>query len=104
MKKIINGKKYDTETAKELYCASNGYTRRDFGFAEETLFRKKTGEYFIYGNGGAASRWAERVDDHTRCGGSGIEPITEAEAREWVEKWSDGDPDVYEKIFGEVDE
>ena len=47
MKKIINSKKYDTKTAKEIgiYCASLSVS--DFGYFEETLYRKKTGEFFL---------------------------------------------------------
>ena len=53
MKKIINGRKYDTETAKEIGYWSNGYPCSDFNHCEETLYLKKTGEYFLYGEGGA---------------------------------------------------
>ena len=45
MKKIINGRKYDTETAKEIGYWSNGYPCSDFNHCEETLYLKKTGEY-----------------------------------------------------------
>lgn len=45
-KKIINNRMYNTETAKQLGYWSNGYTPSDFYFAEETLYQKKTGEYF----------------------------------------------------------
>lgn len=41
MKKIINGKKYDTDTAECVSCWSNGYGCGDFQYAEERLFRKK---------------------------------------------------------------
>ncbi len=41
MKKIINGKKYDTETATRLADWNNG------GYCKETLYQKHTGEYFM---------------------------------------------------------
>ena len=50
-KKIINNRMYNTETAKQLGYWSNGYTPSDFYFAEETLYQKKTGEYFLVGHG-----------------------------------------------------
>lgn len=65
MKKIINGRKYDTETAKEIGYWSNGYPCSDFNHCEETLYLKKTGEYFLYGEGGALTEYARSV-----CGGS----------------------------------
>ena len=38
MKKIINGRKYDTETAKEIGYWSNGYPCSDFNHCNETLY------------------------------------------------------------------
>lgn len=102
MKKIINGKRYDTETATRLGEYWNGLSRRDFGFMEETLYRKKTGEYFLYGEGGPASRYSRAVGQNSWSGGERIMPMTIQEAKEWAEKHLDGDE--YESIFGEVEE
>lgn len=52
MKKIINGKKYDTDTAKEVGYSNNGLLSTDIDYIEETLYQKKTGEFFLYGEGG----------------------------------------------------
>lgn len=101
MKKIINGRKYDTATAKLIghYTFSDP---RDFCFCDEDLYRKRTGEFFLAGEGGPASKYAHRCDDNSRTGGEGIIPLTEEEAREWVEQRFDADQ--YEAIFGEVEE
>ena len=64
MKKIINGKLYDTDTAKEMGTGCASCSPRDFHYYSETLYRKRTGEYFLYGEGGPASRYAERVDNN----------------------------------------
>ena len=100
MKKIINGKKYDTDTAKFLLEWGNGHT--GFSYCHEELYRKKAGEYFLYGSGGAMSKYARSCGDNCQAGGSEIVPLTEAKAREWVEKHADADE--YEEIFGEVEE
>ena len=50
MKKIINGKKYDTDTAKCVGHDSFG-CRGDFRYWFEQLYQKQTGEFFIYGDG-----------------------------------------------------
>jgi len=60
MKKIINGKKYDTETATKLGEDCRGY-RGDIDFWSEELYRKKTGEFFLYGEGGARSQYNAQV-------------------------------------------
>jgi hypothetical protein len=100
MKKYINGKKYDTETAREIGGASH-YGKSDYKWYEETLYRKKTGEYFLYGEGHAASPYRERVGDMWGPG-SAIKPLTFDEAREWVEANMSGDE--YEAIFGEIED
>lgn len=100
MKKIINGKKYDTETAREIAQISEG-RYRDFEYWEETLYLKKTGEFFLYCYGGAASRYGQPVGDHWTDSGK-IEPLAEEDAKEWVSRNCDGD--TYEGLFGEVEE
>ncbi len=100
MKKYINGKKYDTETAQEVGCWSNNLGRRDFKWCDETLYRKKTGEFFLHGEGGALSRYSEPGNGNMRGPGSAIRPLTFDEAREWAEEKLTGDE--YEAIFGEI--
>ena len=101
MKKIINGKKYDTFAATEVCSYDNGCTYSDFNFVEEVLFLKNTGEFFIYGKGGPASKYSERCGS-IYCGGSEIKPVTIEEAKAFFERH--GDADEYEKFFGEVEE
>lgn len=102
MKKIINGKKYDTDTAKYLACGSGGGSASDFSHYAEELYIKKTGEYFLYGHGGPASKYAESCGQNSWCGGSDITPLTENSARVWAERYVSAD--TYEEIFGEVEE
>lgn len=99
MKKIINGKQYNTDTAKDIGSWDN-HQYGDFGFVEETLYQKRTGEFFLYGAGGPASKYAESAGGNNWAGGSQIIPLTWDEAREWAEKHLD--VDNYEAVFGEV--
>ena len=101
MKKIINRKMYDTETAKCVGSFSYG-SCRDFDHYAEELYRKKTGEYFLYGEGGAASKYARGVDQNSTSGGWEITPLSEERAMDWAEKYLDADE--YEAIFGKVEE
>lgn len=102
MKKIINGKVYDTETAKQLGAWDNGLGGNDFGAVEETLYRKKTGEYFLYGWGGAGTRYAQPAGTNFWRSGERIMPLSFAEAKAWAEEKLSGEK--YEQIFGEVTE
>lgn len=101
MKKVINGRRYDTDTAKEL--ASESYSNcRDFHYWAETLYRKNTGEYFLHGVGGPASKYSQAVGLNEWSGGERIMPMTPDEAKEWAEKYLDADK--YEEIFGQIEE
>lgn len=101
MKKIINGRKYDTETAKKVGEWEESVGVSDFSWYEEELYKKRTGEFFLYGCGNAASKYAEHAYGAWQ-GGSAITPLTYEQARQWAEESLDADD--YEAIFGEVSE
>lgn len=56
MKKIICKKEYNTETAKEVKKVTVGCYGDPAGY-EETLYVTETGNYFLYVNGGADSKY-----------------------------------------------
>lgn len=101
MKKIINGKKYDTETAELVGSTDNGLFPHDFNYLCHKLYRKRTGEYFLHSEGGTNTRYA--VQDGTGwAGGGAIEPMGYDDARAWAEEHMTADE--YEAEFGEVSE
>jgi len=76
MKRIVNGKLYDTETA-ELVCLSK------ITLFSERLYRTKKGRYFIYDNFGGVEY---------------IKPLNEDETFEWLSKHN---PDKAIELFSE---
>ncbi len=102
MKKIISGKLYDTETAKEIGSVYHGEGPRDFRYYSEQLYRKRTGEYFLYGEGGPMSRYAVSCGQNQWSGGQRIEPMSYSSAKEWAEK--NMVADEYMEEFGPVSE
>lgn len=102
MKKIINRKIYDTKTAKRIGDWNNNCSTTDFNYYSETLYQKKTGEFFLYGDGNVASKYSRSCGQNEWCGSSEIIPLSFDEAREWAE--SKLDADVYISIFGEPEE
>lgn len=101
MKKIIDGRRYDTDTARAL--ASTDYSSvTDYNYWEETLYRKNTGEFFLYGKGGPASKYAESVGQNQWTGGSKIIPLTLEAAQKWAEQYLDADE--YDRIFARAEE
>ena len=101
MKKIIKGKVYDTTTAAEIGSWESGRPG-DFNRFEETLYQKRTGEFFLHGEGGPQTKYAESVGNGDWCEGEQIIPLSWDAAREWAE--SHLTADAYEKAFGEVAE
>lgn len=101
MKKIINRKKYDTETAKRIGSYSNGVGYSDLAYFCEELYEKKTGEFFIYKEGGPMSHMGI-CRDGSIVGSENIIPVSENDAKNWVEEHLS--VDEYESIFGEVEE
>lgn len=99
MRKIIKNKVYDTETA--TYISSYSYKPEDrlYGYDEE-LYRKRTGEYFMYCDGGPGSRYSREYGDSSREGIALIEPLTYDEAKEWAEE--NLPAETYEAEFGKV--
>ena len=102
MKKIINGRKYDTETAQELGHYSNYGSWNDFNHFEETLYQKRNGEFFLFGEGGPMTSYRVPEGQNGWTGGRQIIPISEDKARKWAEKYLE--VDEYESVFGEVSE
>ncbi len=102
MKKIINGKMYNTETAEYIGRFDNGLPHNDFNYYREEFYRKRTGEFFVCGEGGPASPYCKYLDDGWRGYGYDIVPLELYEAKEWAEKYLSADR--YVELFGEVEE
>ena len=102
MKKIINGARYDTETAKSLGWWENRPDTRDLYYYSEELFRTKSGKYFLHKEGGAGSAVAEQVGSNEWGFGEQIVPISEEAAQKWAEEHLSADR--YVDAFGEPDE
>ena len=101
MKKIIDGKVYNTDTAKEIGEWSYG-RYNDFDYLSETLYKTQKGAFFLYYEGGANTGYGQDLGSGNRCGGSGIRLISEKEAKDWCMEHIDADD--YIEIFGEVEE
>ena len=75
MKRIISGRRYDTNTAKLIGQASYSNSR-DFTYWHEELYVKRTGEYFLYGVGGPMSKYSQQTGENEWTGGKEIIPLS----------------------------
>lgn len=97
MKKTINGKRYDTEKA-ELVAEYSYSNTNDFRYFSEELYLTTKGNWFIAGEGGPASKYAES-NGNSSSGSSNIEAISKDEALEWLQKYDEND--AIDKYFAE---
>lgn len=88
MKKIIRGRKYDTETARKVGCKTE---RAQYGDVDYALYRKRTGEYFVH------AEFSYMLDDGNP---DYIKPLSADEANEWAQEHLNAD--VCEAEFGEI--
>lgn len=95
MKRIINGKKYDTETAQKIKSREFNPWDAD-GWFTETLYQKKNTEFFLCGRGNNCSKY-KQFDSEI----GGIIPLSWEDSHEWVEDHANSQ---YETIFGECEE
>ena len=101
MRRIVDGKRYDTETAQKIGEASSG-NYGDFRYWSETLYKTKKGAYFIAGEGGAASRWG-KSSGNVSWGDEGIIALTPEEALAWCSEYLD-DAEQYEGFFDGIED
>lgn len=102
MKKIINNKVYDTERARKVGTWCSAELPNDIQYTEETLYRKKNGEYFLHGFGGPASVYRAAAALDGFISGEKVLPLSFDQARQWAEIHLTADE--YEAAFGPVQE
>ena len=98
MRAIIDGKRYDTDAALKVAAFSKGYDTRSFSYYEEGLYRTTRGAWFLAGRGNGLSPYARPFGDMWGPG-ERITPMSEQDARGWLEAHEE--VDVLEVHFGD---
>ena len=101
MKRIINNKLYDTDTATLKGSYNNGYYSSDFYHVSIDLYQKRTKEFFLDIEGGPLSKYGETCGRES-YGTRQIKPLSNEEAKKWAIKHLNADK--YMELFGEVEE
>ena len=101
MRRIIDGKRYDTDTATMVADISPaGFYRNDFRYEETKLYRTVRGAWFIAGEGGPLSRWSRSLGQNGMTDGEGLRPVDADEARAYLER--EGDTHSIEQYFADT--
>lgn len=101
MLKNVKGKTYDTDKAQSIGTVGRK-EQQDADYMRETLFKKRTGEYFLFGEGGEASKYAVHLSHNKWSEGKIIIPLSYAEAKDWAKRNLIGEE--YDSEFGEIAE
>lgn len=96
MKKMINGKRYDTNAAKKI-AEWTSPTKDTASKYTETLYRKRTGEFFLHGWGNEKSPYGQNVTMNVKEPGEKIIPMNKDEARKWA--FAHADIEEFAKYF-----
>ena len=101
MKKIINGIRYNTESATEIgHYATPGLGGDDFHYWGASLYKSpRSGRFFLAGEGHAMTRFASTCGN-MKGWGARLIPMTEEEALEWAEQYLD--PSEFEEHFADM--
>lgn len=96
MKRTINGEVYNTEKGSikltEKICKNEDTPK----WQCETLYMRDDGKYFLYGEGGFKSPYADDLGENGKQDGDKIMPLEEEQAKNWVKENKSED---FEKIF-----
>ena len=90
MKEKINGKVYNTETAKYI----GEWDMYTSGYFVDSLYRKRNGEFFLHSKREEESPY-EQPSEY-------VTPLSDDEAREWAGRYLDRE--TCEAVFGAVEE
>ena len=97
MKRVIDGKIFDTRTATSIGFTEFGASG-DHRYCYEALFKTPRGRYFLEYCGGAMSKYAVNHGPNLVGGSSGIRLLDNDEALAWCEA-AEIDPDTIARHF-----
>lgn len=92
MRQVIDGKIYDTEKAV-LITVYQFNTTGDMNWVREELYRTPNGRFFLYGNGGGMTEYAEKSGAVMK-----LATLSEEDVITWVERRA-VDPDPLTKYI-----
>ena len=86
MRQVINRVIYDTSKATVIAKGGNDYAQSDHKYEWETLYRTGNGRWFLHGEGGALSSYAQPLGDNASTGGERIFAMSDEQAMYWLER------------------
>jgi len=101
MKKIINGRIFDTEKAVLVGEVEASCGHGDFNWWKAGLYQTPVSKrFFISGEGGAMTMFSRTISQNEWSGGSKVIPMDNDEALAWAEQYLN--TEVIEKYFADL--
>lgn len=100
MEKIINKRRYSTDSAECIGTWDNGQS--GLNFITESLYRKRNGEFFLYCEGGANTKYCKKLSANSWAPGASIIPVSAEDAETWGREHLEADK--YAALFGQITE
>ena len=91
MRKVIEGHRYDSDTARVVGTWDNRLDRSDLYWVQETLYRTRAWLYFVHGEGGARTQYSRQDGIGGWTGGESVTPLPADDARMWAERHLTGE-------------
>lgn len=80
-------RRYDTRTARLVFSYDSDLEQNDSHYFKESLYQRADGSYFLAGEGGAMTKYANEDERGGRGYGEGSYSISEAQAQTWIAKY-----------------
>lgn len=96
MQKYIEGRKFNTATARKIGVKTNGFNSNALNYTEEALYLKKSGVYFLYKKSGPLGKYGIKKGNENK-GQELIEPISFSKAKIWTK--NNLTYDIYSRYF-----
>lgn len=96
--RFIDGRLCSIRTAKRICVYEPSPYTTDYAWFRETLYRTRTGRFFLVGKGNAASIYRRTTDRNELAPGERWKVLSTEEARAWAEEHCSRAQ--YEAVFG----
>tara|TARA_R110000824_G_scaffold379670_1_gene571740 strand:- start:1331 stop:1654 length:324 start_codon:yes stop_codon:yes gene_type:complete len=95
----VKRRRFNTKTATYIACWESGCHQSDFNWTREALYISPKGQFFIEGEGNAASKYAKSVGSNSWGAGTGFKLLSQEDAFEWLENKELLTEDIITKHF-----
>lgn len=88
MRRIISGRRFDTEKATLIAQSSSSVRKGHPYYYQESLYQTPKGIWFLRGEGGSLTQWARPAEGGRRLRGANIYALSHKEVKAWLKAYA----------------